>query len=78
LQNLLIRLVPEKIRLVPEKIRLVPEKIRLVPETMRSKKKVGFIFHRSFLYSRIRDENFWDPDLGSGMKNLGIQIRVPG
>jgi hypothetical protein len=27
------------------------------------------------MYSRIRDENFWDPDPGSGMKNLGIRIR---
>jgi hypothetical protein len=24
---------------------------------------------------RIRDENFWDPDLGSGIKNSGIQLR---
>jgi hypothetical protein len=27
------------------------------------------------MYSRIRYENFWDPDAGSGMKNLGIRIR---
>jgi hypothetical protein len=41
--------------------------IRLAPETIRSKKKVGFIFHPSFITvgSRIRD------------KNLRIRIRDP-
>jgi hypothetical protein len=52
--------------------------IRLAPKTIRSKKKVGFIFHPSFYYSRIRDENCWDPDPGFGVKNLGIRIRDPG
>jgi hypothetical protein len=43
--------------------------IRLTAETIRSKKKVGFIFHPFFMYSRIRDENFWDPDPGSVIKH---------
>jgi hypothetical protein len=52
--------------------------IKLVPETIRSKKKVGFIFHPPFMYSRIRDPVLFypqDPGSGSGMKNLGIRIR---
>jgi hypothetical protein len=40
--------------------------ILLAPETIRSKKKVGYIFHPYYygMYSRIRDDNFWDPDPG--------------
>jgi hypothetical protein len=28
------------------------------------------------MLSRIRDENFWDPDPVSGMKNLGIRDKT--
>jgi hypothetical protein len=42
--------------------------IILAPETIRSKKKVGFSFIPLFVYSRIRDEIFWDRDSESGIK----------
>jgi hypothetical protein len=50
--------------------------IKLAPETIKSKKKVGFIFHPSLMYSRIRDPLlFHPPDPGSGSGKLGIRIR---
>jgi hypothetical protein len=35
--------------------------IKLVPETIRNKKKTGFIFHPSFMCSRIRDPVLFYP-----------------
>jgi hypothetical protein len=50
--------------------------IKLVPETIRSKKKVGLIFHPSFYVGTVGSGgsgSFLPP--GSWMKNLGIRIR---
>jgi hypothetical protein len=50
--------------------------IKLVPGTIRSKKKIGFIFHPSFYVPEQKDpgSGAFLPQ-GSGMKNLGIRIR---
>jgi hypothetical protein len=47
--------------------------IKLVPETIRSKKKVGFIFHPSFLCTVGSGIQCFFTPFGSGMKNLGIR-----